>query len=696
MAHNAHPVRALPAVPDVPAAVTSAPGSCWRNTPCTGPAQPSFPGAWEANNFSPATRQVIPARVLKEDGSLLAQWTATSMTSFTSGPLLVFDFGKEVGGIVTITYAAVGSGPVGVSFTEAKNWTGVFSDDSNGAFNTDGQGHADGFLTFTAVDCTTSTWTLPDANMRGGFRYLSLNNGNNVDINILNISLDLSFAPEWPNLRAYGGYFDSNDDLLNKIWYAGAYTLQTNSIPHNTGRIFPIISPGWINDADISLGTGAQTVYVDGSKRDRTLWAGDLAIAVPSILTSLGDISGVRTTLGVMYKDQRSDGALPFAGPNITIYDSDTYHMATLIGTYDYFWFSGDTNFLATIWPQYKLAMQFIIAKIDSTGLLFVTGNNDWGRLNQGGRNSEANMLLFHTLQTGSKLATAMSDSAISAQLAGLATKLQVAANANLYDAAAGAFKDTDNDASIHPQDANSMALLFSIANTSFVPSISKALTKNWIAIGAVAPELPNNLCGFGQSFEVKGHLVAGQATRALDLIRRAWGWYQNHALGTASTHIEGYLADGTFGYRSTSGYGSYSYTSHAHGWSTGPVDALTTYIVGLQISSPGGSTWTLAPQFGDLTRAEAGFTTPKGKFTARWKLIPNGYEMSWDFPGGTVGTIVMPTLGNSEPKISGSVTAAPGVLWKGAGGWNNKRKTFTVQNWVSDGTVATVQVLAA
>ena len=278
---------------------------CWRNTPCKGPAQPSFTGAWDKNNFSPATRILSPLRVLHEDGTLINSWNDTANSqSFPSGPLLVFDFGKEVGGIVTITYAAKGNGTVGVSFTEAKNWTGVYSDDSNGAFNTDGQGHADGFLSFAVSNTSAANWTLPDAQMRGGFRYLSLNNANKIDLKILNIKIDLSFQPEWPNLRAYGGYFDSNDDLLNKIWYAGAYTLQTNAIPHNTGRVFPIISPGWINDADISVGTGAKTIYVDGSKRDRTVWAGDLAIAVPSILVSTGDVDGVRNTLNVMYADQ--------------------------------------------------------------------------------------------------------------------------------------------------------------------------------------------------------------------------------------------------------------------------------------------------------------------------------------------------------------------------------------------------------
>lgn len=188
------------------------------------------------------------------------------------------------------------------------------------------------------------------------------------------------------------------------------------------------------------------------------------------------------------------------------------------------------------------------------------------------------------------------------------------------------------------------MALVFGVADPSTAASISDRLTTNWGPVGAVAPELPGNLIGFGQSFEVKGHIAAGQATRGLDLMRLAWGWYLNNPYGTQSTCIEGYLNDGSFGYQYPFSYGNdSSYTSHAHGWSTGPTDALTTYIVGLQLTAPGGSTWSIAPQFGDLKSAEAGFTTPMGQFQTGWSINSAGYQVSWNTPSSTTGTLVLP-----------------------------------------------------
>lgn len=134
-----------------------------------------------------------------------------------------------------------------------------------------------------------------------------------------------------------------------------------------------------------------------------------------------------------------SAGELPWAGPGLSFYGSDTYHMATMIGTYDYYLFSGDNDFLSANWAKYQLAMTFITAKIDSTGLLDVTGTADWGRLTQGGHNSEANMILYKVLTSGSQLAIWMNDSDLSNSWLALAATLRAAVNsASTWDANAG------------------------------------------------------------------------------------------------------------------------------------------------------------------------------------------------------------------------------------------------------------------
>jgi uncharacterized protein (DUF608 family) len=119
------------------------------------------------------------------------------------------------------------------------------------------------------------------------------------------------------------------------------------------------------------------------------------------------------------------------AGPPLNFFGSDTYHMSSLIGTYDYVLYSGDIYFLSSNWMCIKAAMKFIINKIDHTSLLYVTGANDWGRYAQGGRNTEANALMYGTLMAGSMMAVWMGQHGLGANWTELAEALKAAANSD-------------------------------------------------------------------------------------------------------------------------------------------------------------------------------------------------------------------------------------------------------------------------
>lgn len=198
--------------------------------------------------------------------------------------------------------------------------------------------------------------------------------------------------------------------------------------------------------------------------------------------------------------------------------------------------------------------------------------------------------------------------------------------------------------------------MLFNVTTPEQDQKISTQLTGNWNDIGAVSPELPGEISPFISSFEIQAHFLAGQAPRALDLIRRSWGWYLDNENGTQSTVIEGYLEDGSFGYRYNRGYVDPSYTSHAHGWSAGPTSALTNYVLGLEVTGLAGSEWTLMPQFGDLSFAEGGFSTSLGTFRAAWVVADDGcgYNLTVSTPSGTAGVVLLPLLdGAAEASVT-------------------------------------------
>ncbi|KAH8666293.1 Six-hairpin glycosidase-like protein [Xylariales sp. PMI_506] len=609
--------------------------TCWRTTPCSDIQHASFPGEWDSYNFAPSSRTVIPAALL-ETVTLekIVSWPGVVFLDdeLTS---VVFDFGFEVGGIATIDFAASTSGFFGLAFTEARNFIGPASDSSNGNFATpDGAIYVD----FNATD--NYTYVMPDEKLRGGFRYLTLFlQKPGVSVSIYNVSLELSIQPTWSNLQAYQGYFSSNDDILNKIWYSGAYTLQTDAIPPQTGRSWPPPSQGgWQNTGDLGPGN---SILTDGAKRDRTVWPGDLGVAVPASFYSTGDLESTGNALQTMYHYQNlATGQFPFSGPPLLAEGSDAYHLWTMIGTYNYIFYTNDVTFLTANWVGYKLGMKFAFSQ--------------------------------HSLVTGASLADWAGDTTgLKDQWQNKAAEIRSLTYTYNWDVSAGAFFDTAQRTQIHPQDGNSLAVLFGLVDPSSAEasSISTYLVRNWTPIGAECEELPGEISPFISSFEIQAHMVAGQSQRALDLIHSSWGWYLQNENGTQSTMIEGYLINGTFGYRWDQGYGNdFSYTSHAHGWATGPVTALTEHVLGLSITGRAGATWQLAPQINyenDLTHVEGGFTTALGKFSAKWTRQSDGsLQVVYDTPNGTTGDVILPIV----PSVAIAVIVNGALADKGEG----------------------------
>jgi hypothetical protein len=519
---------------------------------------------------------------------------------------------------------------LGLAFTESSQFVGTTSDASNGG------GGADGALTAPAIPGTS--WTMPTASLRGGFRYLTLFAQTAGAIAIDRVSLAISFTPSMADLRDYPNYFHSSDPLLNRIWYAGAYTVQTNTIAPDTGRVWGPPATGWDNGATVGVGT---EVLVDGAKRDRTVWPGDLGVSVPTEYASLGDVTPTRNALTTLYDHQAASGQLPFAGPEVNFYGSDTYHLWTLIGTAAYYQYSHDDAWLAAEWANYLRAVGYIRAQVGPDGLLTVRGTADWARSGQGGANIAANALLYRSLITGAELATVRGDTADATTWTAAAARLSAAVNSTLWDDAAGQYRDNP-DSDVHPQDGNALAVWYGLAPAGRAARVSASLTTNWNQYGATTPENGGQISTFPGSMEVQAHLVAGDSTRALALIRREWGYMLNSPLGTGSTFWEGYLANGQFGYGG-------AYMSAAHGWATGPTSALTFSVLGIRPTTVDGG-YVVHPEPGDLTSAEGSLRTPYGKVQLSWRhdRADRSFTERVDAPAGAVTSVEVPTFGAS------------------------------------------------
>jgi hypothetical protein len=164
-------------------------------------------------------------------------------------------------------------------------------------------------------------YTLPPAYARGGFRYLTFSLPpqadalQSVQFRLIHIIFQAQQSLGQPS--AYAGYFFSSDHMLNRIWYAAAYTLQLATVAANSSvQHLALLSPqGWSQDAIATNFSGVEEFLSDGAKRDRNPWAGDLGVAIRSAVSLNADLVSIKNSLlAMLILQDPVTGYFPYCG----------------------------------------------------------------------------------------------------------------------------------------------------------------------------------------------------------------------------------------------------------------------------------------------------------------------------------------------------------------------------------------------
>ncbi|KAH7386073.1 bacterial alpha-L-rhamnosidase domain-containing protein [Pyrenochaeta sp. MPI-SDFR-AT-0127] len=614
---------------------------------------------WDSYIFSPASRHVRPVSIHSRSGSVAVKSDSVGpqYLSLSAGSHISLDFGVEVGGWISLNVNVNSSTNAStpqfsLAFSESPAFANRSISDDTGSTATQDWDRA----LNVSVPSGSSFYRIPEERFRGGFRFLMINALEKVEIS--NVTCEIGFAPETEDLRDYGGYFYTpDDDLLVRTWYAGAYTVQTNIAPQNTGRWLPQVRPGWAYNNSIGVG---KSILVDGAKRDRAVWPGDLGIQAVTASLALGTdgLTSVKNALETLfYYQNATTGRFPFAGPATGSFrngaQSDTYHAWSLIAMYNYAIFTGDGQWLEHHWANITRGIDFILTAVDSNeyGLHNQTRSNDWARQGGGGYNSALNALDYHALFSFANLALAWSNDTVklsqATQWSAAASRLKLSYNTLLWSNELSLYHDNQTTA-LAPQDGNAMALLYNLTTSSAqATSLSASLTKFWTSIGPITPELPDTISPLVTSIEVLAHFAANEPSRAIDLTHTLWSYLLDSPLMTGSTLAEGITANGSLYYRGNAGYrNDASYTSLSHGWSSGPTIALSHNVAGLEIT--GWRRWRFKPALVGLKSVKSGFESPLGGFAVSWRVAENRgrkFDFIADFTTAknTKGTLELP-----------------------------------------------------
>lgn len=69
-----------------------------------------------------------------------------------------------------------------------------------------------------------------------------------------------------------------------------------------------------------------------------------------------------------------------------------------MIGTYNYFLYSGDAEFAANVWSKFEAATDYALSLITTSGIVKVKQAADWGRQTFANERASASMLYVHPL----------------------------------------------------------------------------------------------------------------------------------------------------------------------------------------------------------------------------------------------------------------------------------------------------------
>jgi alpha-L-rhamnosidase len=438
-------------------------------------------------------------------------------------------------------------------------------------------------------------------------------------------------------------------------------------------------------------GTNTVPSILDGAKRDRAVWVGDMNVEGPTVYYSTDQTQYIKGALQLLGSYQLSSGFvtgdLPpqdalHTGANETGTTgsySASYSIYWVLGLGSYYLYTGDTAFVQQEWPVVEGELAWDASQLDSNGLLVTNSSDgaDWDYYDgaKTGEVTEYNILYYKALLDGAMLATAAGQTSQAATYTSDAAALKTAINAHLFDSSTGLYYISNTQTTGVAQDANSLAVLYGVAPAADDASILASLkTDLWTSQYGPEPFTANAgdssvISPYISGYNLDALLTTGDTADAESLLTTLWGHMIAPGADDTGTMWENVNPDGSPGFGATS--------SLSHGWSTMPASALPQYMLGIAPVTPGYATWLVQPEPGDLSWAEGQTPTPHGMIAVSWagQSGDGAFAMNVTAPSGTSGTIAIGVGSAANPivEVGGKVV------------WSNG--TFTATSGISGAT---------
>ena len=381
----------------------------------------------------------------------------------------------------------------------------------------------------------------------------------------------------------YKGSFESNDELLNRIWNTSAYT------------------------AHLCM----QEYMWDGIKRDRLVWIGDMHPEVTTTLAVFGDCDVIERSLDLV-RDETPMGEW--------MNRISTYSLWWVMVHCDLYRSVGNKEYLKEQREKLVEILSRAAKLVDDGGAERMPEKRllDWpNEANKGAKHAGIHALLKMTLEKGAVVLREIGENALATECEKTAERMCL----HIPD----------------PCGSKQAAAMLALSGLGD----AKKLNDEVISVDGA-----RKFSTFFSYYILAAKAMAGDHTGALDAIREYYGgmirmgattfwedfdldWMEN------SAPINEIVPEGMKDIHGD--FGAYCYKnfrhSLCHGWASGPCPYLSHYVLGIRPIDA--TTYEIKPNLADLEWVKGSYPTVKGVITASARKTADGIEVEYSVPEG-------------------------------------------------------------
>ena len=384
------------------------------------------------------------------------------------------------------------------------------------------------------------------------------------------------------------GSFSCDNENIEKIWKMCVDTFHLNS----------------------------REVYLDGIKRDRWVWSGD---AYQSFMVNrylYNDPAIIKRTIISLL------GKRPYKQHINTINEYSGY---LIISVLDYYYATGDVEFVKAIWDNLLGLYEFIVSRLNDEGYVYEYFEDwvfiDWANIDKFGAVCAEQIILWQVYNSMAQLSSAIGCEDNYSQRA---NELKEKIYRDYWNEEKGAFIDSYESGKNHvSRHQNIFAILYDFVDNDKAKIIAENVLYNDHIDQITTP--------YFKLYELLALCKMGDVATAQNYIDSYWGGM----LELGATTVWEEFNPNMSGDEHYAMYGAPFGKSLCHAWGSGPILILGQYVAGVTPTSIGSKTFDVAPNPANYKSFNAIVPINDGTVTIEYNL--GNYKVTSTVSGGTL-----------------------------------------------------------